>query len=77
MVYTPFSKYLPFIPIYTNISKQMAQLGLACVYEGKTGDFGTCEAELRKAEENAKRKKVGIWSVGERETPMEYKKRNR
>lgn len=65
-------------------------MGLATVYEAKTGsEFGGFEEKYRRAEEEAKGRKVGMWSrpgilariLGKGgnevvETPREYKTRH-
>jgi endonuclease YncB( thermonuclease family) len=64
--------------IRRDVGKQMLKAGLATVYEAKMGaEFGEFEAAYRKAEEVAKRKKVGMWSgnMKDYESPRDYKTR--
>lgn len=69
----------------TDVSLQLLRLGLATVYEGKTGaEFGgdAMEEKYRKMEQRARLWRRGIWgSLGKegdkpRESPMEFKKRS-
>ena len=56
----------------------MLKLGLATVYEAKTGsEFGDFEEKYRKAEEKAKWRRKGIWAARREffESPREYKTR--
>lgn len=72
-----------------DVGLEMLKLGLATVYEAKTGaEFGNAEKEYRAAEEKAKESKVGMWtkpsliqrlggaSAKTSESPREYKNRH-
>lgn len=71
----------------TDVGLEMIRCGLATVYEAKFGsEFGGKEQVYRKAEEEAKRKKIGMWQkpgllgklMGRKESiesPREYKTR--
>lgn len=61
-----------------DVSAEMLRNGLGVVYEGKTGaEFGNGEDWYRRLEQKAKRKRIGIWSLGKKlETPGQYKKEN-
>lgn len=74
------------IPVKRNVSLEMVKAGLACVYEGSQGSydrysiyilFERMKIELMNAEEEAKRKKRGMWNQLVFESPMQYKKRNK
>lgn len=59
-----------------DVGREMLKAGLATVYEAKVGaEFGEFEQEYRKAEELAKRKKLGMWSAeaASYESPRDYK----
>lgn len=72
-----------------DVGQEMIKAGFATVYEAKFGsEFGDKEEEYRTAEEQARRKKVGMWSepglvdrlFGKRkkdvtESPREFKNR--
>lgn len=61
-----------------DVGLEMLKAGLATVYEAKMGaEFGKSEKKYRKAEDKARRKKLGIWSgkPEEFESPREYKSR--
>lgn len=61
-----------------DVGLQMLKAGLATVYEAKTGaEFGLLEAKYREAEEKAKYKRKGIWSLSKKqfESPRDYKTR--
>jgi len=61
-----------------DVGLQMLRMGLATVYEAKTGaEFGKLEEKYRSAERWAKLKRKGIWGLkkGEFESPREYKTR--
>lgn len=56
----------------------MIRAGLATVYEAKSGtEFGGLEAKYRKAEDEARLKKRGIWggNIAGYESPRDYKTR--
>lgn len=59
---------------------EMLKVGLAGVYEAKTGvEFGgeAMEKQYKAAEETAKSKRRGMWSGEKLETPREYKSKFR
>lgn len=61
-----------------DVSLEMLKAGKAGLYEANSGvEFGGYEAEYRRAEEQAKRKRLGVWGRGMRgtESPREYKNR--
>ena len=56
----------------------MLRMGLATVYEAKTGaEFGDLEEKYRRAEKWAKLKRKGMWAGKEKdyESPRDYKNR--
>lgn len=56
----------------------MLRMGLATVYEAKSGaEFGELEAKYREAERRAKIKRRGIWGgkKADFESPRDYKSR--
>ncbi|KAF2001134.1 SNase-domain-containing protein [Amniculicola lignicola CBS 123094] len=72
-----------------DVGLEMLKIGLATVYEAKTGsEFGGLEQKYRDAEEKARKDKVGMWTQptvmerlrGEKakvvESPREYKSRH-
>jgi endonuclease YncB( thermonuclease family) len=72
-----------------DVGLEMLKAGLATVYEAKSGaEFGTSEEKYRAAEEQAKERKVGMWSkpgllqrlagatAKAPESPREYKTRH-
>ncbi|KAL6715737.1 putative endonuclease lcl3 [Lecanora helva] len=58
-----------------DVGLQMLRLGLATVYEAKTGaEFGNLEDKYKRAEQLAKLTRKGIWSGGkDYESPRDYK----
>lgn len=61
-----------------NVSRDMLRAGWCTVYEGKTGaEFNGLETQFRLLEQQARRKKIGIWSNKHLETPAEYKRKYR
>ncbi|ORD94736.1 Y1296 [Enterospora canceri] len=58
--------------INTNLS--MLKLGLADMYKGPNAHYGEFERQFKDALEQAKKNKVGMWSVDDVITPYEYKK---
>ena len=61
-----------------DVGLQMLKMGLATVYEAKSGaEFGELEGKYRRAEQWAKMKKKGMWSGKQKEfeSPREYKTR--
>ncbi|KAF7683942.1 putative endonuclease lcl3 [Astathelohania contejeani] len=69
--------YLPGIIERKNIAIEMVKAGMACVYIGS--DFEYCGSidKLKKTEEDAKRRKIGIWGLNNYVSPMEHKKKMR
>lgn len=64
--------------IKRDVGKEMLKKGFATVYEAKMGaEFGEFEAAYRKAEEVAKRKKLGMWAGKQKdyESPRDFKTR--
>lgn len=72
-----------------DVGLEMLRAGLATIYEAKSGaEFGTSEKKYRAAEEQAKTRKVGMWSkpgllqrlagatAKAPESPREYKTRH-
>jgi len=62
-----------------NVSRDMLRAGWCTVYEGKTGaEFNGLETQFRMLEQQAKRRRVGMWKTGKHlESPAEYKRRLR
>ncbi len=61
-----------------DVGLQMLRMGLATVYEAKTGaEFGQLEDKYRKAEKWAKLKRKGMWAgkTKDYESPRDYKTR--
>lgn len=61
-----------------DVGKAMLKAGMATVYEAKMGaEFGEFEAQYRAIEEEAKKKKLGMWSGKKKdyESPRDYKTR--
>jgi len=62
-----------------DVGKEMLKAGLATVYEAKMGaEFGDFESKYRQAEEEAKKRKLGMWCEKNRknyESPRDYKTR--
>ncbi|KAL4402837.1 putative endonuclease Lcl3 [Malassezia pachydermatis] len=89
LVGTPYVWTWPYIFGKTNVSLSLVRQGLATVYRATGADYGpptwlsrtllrvqTGRRALERAEEHAKRSKLGMWSLGRRvETPAEYKQR--
>ncbi|ESZ99571.1 hypothetical protein SBOR_0044 [Sclerotinia borealis F-4128] len=64
--------------IRKDVGKEMLKAGMATVYEAKMGaEFGEFEAQYRAIEEQAKKKKLGMWSGKKKdfESPRDYKTR--
>lgn len=59
-----------------DVSAEMLRIGLGVVYEANSGaEFGANESWYRRLEEQAKRRKRGLWSLGSKlVTPGQYKK---
>ncbi|SPO23283.1 uncharacterized protein UTRI_01961 [Ustilago trichophora] len=89
LVATPYVWESPYIFGKTNVSLAMVKEGLATVYRAAGADYGkatwwakfwrkstTGLNALERAESKAKRKKVGMWSLGKKfESPEDYKRR--
>ncbi|PWN33487.1 SNase-domain-containing protein, partial [Meira miltonrushii] len=91
LVATPYVWHSPYIFGRTNVSLRLVEKGLATVYSQAGAAYGTAgpitkllrklliplsgEARLRRAMARAKRKKIGVWSLKNFETPEDYKKR--
>lgn len=89
LVATPFVWRPPYIFGSTNVSLSLVQNGLATVYRQAGASYGSATwwrrwifattnglSRLERAEKKARRKKLGIWSLGKKmETPEMYKKR--
>jgi len=61
-----------------HVDHHLLKLGLAEVYEGGGAVYGPKGKDFYlKAQAEAKRKKLGIWSKGKRESAAEYKKRTK
>lgn len=61
-----------------DVGLQMLRMGLATVYEAKSGtEFGGLEGKYRRAEQWAKMKRKGMWSKSNKdfESPRAYKTR--
>ena len=61
-----------------DVGLQMLRMGLATVYDAKTGaEFGKLEDKYRRAERWAKLKRKGMWSGNQKdfESPRDYKTR--
>ncbi|PWN93547.1 SNase-domain-containing protein [Acaromyces ingoldii] len=86
LVATPYVLRWPYVLGRTNVSLYLVKKGLASVYSQAGAAYGTAGplaklvrrlARLRRAQERAKRKRLGMWSQKHVETPEEYKKRTR
>lgn len=61
-----------------DVGLEMLRAGYATVYDANTGaEFGEFEKKYRKVEDQARRKKLGIWSgkAKDYESPRDYKSR--
>ncbi len=61
-----------------DVGLQMLRMGLATVYEAKSGaEFGDLEAKYREAEQWAKMRKKGLWGGKKKdfESPRDFKSR--
>ena len=59
-----------------DVGRAMLKAGFATIYEAKMGaEFGDFEEKYRKTEEEARRKKRGMWAgkLKDYESPREYK----
>ncbi|PWN50643.1 SNase-domain-containing protein [Violaceomyces palustris] len=91
LVGTPYVFEPPYIFGRTNVSLHLVKNGLATVYRSAGASYGRASfwsktmskatdglGRLERAERNAKRKKLGMWSLGNKlETPEAYKRRTR
>ncbi|KAM0673284.1 putative endonuclease lcl3 [Gurleya vavrai] len=57
-----------------NVGFEMLKVGLACVYIGKGAVYGKHQKKYEILENEAKRKKAGIWGLEKYISPMDYKK---
>lgn len=60
---------------WKNVSAQMLKAGMAVVYEGAGEVYGHAfhKKALMKLEANAKRKRIGMWSSNNVQSPRQYK----
>ena len=60
-----------------DVSLAMVKAGFATVYHGKDAEYGSLKEAYLKAEEIARKKKIGMWqqSSSHYESPAEYKRR--
>ncbi|KAJ9478145.1 putative endonuclease LCL3 [Pseudozyma hubeiensis] len=91
LVATPYVWDAPYFLGKTNVSLAMVKQGLATVYRSAGADYGkatwwakfwrkstTGLNALERAETKAKKRKIGMWSLGKKfESPEEYKRRVR
>lgn len=89
LVATPYVWLPPYVFGSTNVSLALVKKGLATVYRQGGADYGSATflsrvffkaqtglGRLERAEASAKRRKLGIWSLGHKlETPADYKRR--
>lgn len=89
LVATPYVWDAPYLFGKTNVSLAMVKQGLATVYRAAGADYGRATwwakvwrkstsglNALERAEAKAKRKKIGMWSLGKKlESPEAYKRR--
>uniref|UniRef100_V5GP51 TNase-like domain-containing protein n=1 Tax=Kalmanozyma brasiliensis (strain GHG001) TaxID=1365824 RepID=V5GP51_KALBG len=89
LVATPYVWDAPYFLGKTNVSLAMVKAGLATVYRSAGADYGhatwwakvwrkstTGLNALERAETKARKKKIGMWSLGKKfESPEAYKKR--
>ncbi|SPN96860.1 probable Probable endonuclease LCL3 [Cephalotrichum gorgonifer] len=77
VVATVFVRRFPFL-LRKDVGLEMLKRGLATTYEAKTGvEFGGKEAVYMRAQEKAKKRRVGMWGGKKLESPREYKNRMR
>jgi endonuclease YncB( thermonuclease family) len=62
-------------PETKNVSLELVKQGLACVYSGIGAEYGGIKDELIKAEGQAKKARLGMWSLKNPISPMAYKKK--
>ncbi|KAN0060453.1 putative endonuclease lcl3 [Thecaphora frezii] len=91
LVATPYVWLPPYVLGRTNVSHHLVKRGLATVYRQSGAAYGQATAwakiwsraksgldRLERAERNAQKSKLGIWSQGTKfESPEDYKKRFR
>ncbi|CAM9780817.1 unnamed protein product [Heterosigma akashiwo] len=63
-------------PFRKNLSDELLKKGFATIYRQGGAEYGGRLPTFEALEQEAKEKKLGIWS-GEYETPAEFKKRQR
>ncbi|KAI9283534.1 hypothetical protein BC943DRAFT_327864 [Umbelopsis sp. AD052] len=64
----------PFYWIRRNVSLEMLKAGMASIYTSKGAEYGKYLAKLEKAEQQAQRRKKGIWSQKDFVDPSIHKK---
>ncbi len=63
-------------PFRKDLAEEMLKVGLASVYRQAGAQYGGKLEVYEKLEAQAQKKKVGMWSLGDKlETAAEYKKR--
>lgn len=91
IVATPYVWHPPYILGRTNVSLALVKAGLATVYRQSGADYGSATffsrlltnaknglGKMERAEARAQRRKIGIWSLGNKmESPAEYKKKHK
>ena len=62
---------------WTNLSLSLVRAGLATIYDGANAVHGNYLRKLQRAEAQAKRQKIGMWSLSASayESPMAFKRR--
>lgn len=60
-----------------NINLEMLRKGMACVYTGSDGVYGNLKNEMLEVEQEAKKNKIGMWSLKNLVLPLDYKKAHR
>lgn len=68
-----------FIPgwipwVWTDLSLELLQKGLAVVYRGQGADYGSKKAEYERAERIAQLARIGIWSQENHVLPADFKR---
>lgn len=90
LVATPYVWHPPYVFGRTNVSLALIKAGLATVYRQSGASYGSANfwwrfwfnaknglGRMERAERVAKRKKIGIWSLGKKLVkPSEYKKQH-
>lgn len=59
--------------LYKNVNLEMVRTGMAAVYHSKNASYGNIKMQLIDLEQEAKKKKIGIWSLNTFEHPQEFK----